>query len=425
MAEYNSSQDQYSVPDNDKEKFEQQLQQRYIQQKEQLEGGGPVEETGSVEEAGSAPTADSSTQPRETAKAVKGGKGDYSWGGYEDQQKEQYGLQKPANVSQEDWDARPEWSRGLENIVAAGSTPALGVADFIADAAALVPFLKPVNEWWDENSPRSNHPAHKAIRDAASIIIPTMYGGGAVTGSLKAATAARSIPKATRILGTIGVHAGVDTTVTAISSHSKEQDNIAAALNEWLGWDIPWATRDGDSPDVIRKKNVYESAGLSVGVDLIQAAFSLGKVAKVIPADEAAEMAMARHATGFEGEDPISKAVLSRQASRTNATRTETLERLMKDPEGKRYDAFINEPSPGPNWRAVTDLEPDPIRAKVDNYRIQNNIGTTNGRVRPVVDSTFMKTLTRVGNDVRAGKLKQLFDENIGARVGAIIKGMS
>ena len=31
----------------------------------------------------------------------------------------------------------------------------------------------------------------------------------------------------------------------------------AAALNEWLGWDIPWATRDGDSPDVIRKKNIY------------------------------------------------------------------------------------------------------------------------------------------------------------------------
>ena len=87
-----------------------------------------------------------------------------------------------------------------------------------------------------------------------------MYGGGVVTGSLKAATAARSIPKATRILGTIAAHAGVDTTVTAISSHSKEQDNIAAALNEWLGWDIPWATRDGDSPDVIRKKNIYESA---------------------------------------------------------------------------------------------------------------------------------------------------------------------
>ena len=184
MAEYNPSEDRYSVPDNNTEEFEQQLQQKHIQQREQLEGGGPVEETGSIEEAGSTPTADSSTQPRETAKAVKGGKGDHSWGGYERQQ-DKYGLQKPANVSQEDWEARPEWSRGLENIVAAGSTPALGVADFVSDAAALVPFLKPVSEWWNANSPRSNHPAHKATRDAASIIIPTMYGGGVVTGSLR------------------------------------------------------------------------------------------------------------------------------------------------------------------------------------------------------------------------------------------------
>ena len=43
-----------------------------------------------------------------TDKAVKGGEGDYSWGGHEDQKKQQYGLQKPANVSQEDWDNRPE-----------------------------------------------------------------------------------------------------------------------------------------------------------------------------------------------------------------------------------------------------------------------------------------------------------------------------
>ena len=38
---------------------------------------------------------------RETEKAVKGGPGDYSWGGYEDQK--HGGIQKPANVSQEDW----------------------------------------------------------------------------------------------------------------------------------------------------------------------------------------------------------------------------------------------------------------------------------------------------------------------------------
>ena len=423
MAEYNPSEDRYSVPDNNTEEFEQQLQQKHIQQREQLEGGGPVEETGSIEEAGSTPTADSSTQPRETAKAVKGGKGDHSWGGYERQQ-DKYGLQKPANVSQEDWEARPEWSRGLENIVAAGSTPALGVADFVSDAAALVPFLKPVSEWWNANSPRSNHPAHKATRDAASIIIPTMYGGGVVTGSLRSATAAMAIPKATRILGTIAAHAGVDTAVTSISSHSKDQENIAAALNEWLGWDIPWATRDGDSPDVIRKKNIYESAGLSVGVDLITSAFSLAKAMKVIPGDEFAERALARHRLGFEGEDPITANVLGRRSSRTKAQRAEAISRMVRDPQGaKGYDPFINEPSLGPQSRAVTDLEVNPIKAKIDNWRIQNNIGTTNGRARPVVSTSFIKKMNNATPSQRAEGYRTLFDRDIAANVGAKIDG--
>ena len=44
-----------------------------------------------------------------TDQAVKGGPGDYSWGA------QPSNIQKPENVSQEDWDNRPQWSRGLEN----------------------------------------------------------------------------------------------------------------------------------------------------------------------------------------------------------------------------------------------------------------------------------------------------------------------
>ena len=419
MDEHNSSKAIDNLIDPDTERAEQEQQRKYEEWKTQQEGGESPEPEG---ESGKAvPT---TTSPKTTADAVKGGPGDHSWGGYEEQQKKEYGLQKPGNVSQEDWEARPEWSRGLENIVAAGAVPALGVADFVADTAALIPFLKPVDEWWDENSPRSNHPAHKAVRDAASIIIPTMYGGGVVTGSLRSATAARSIPKATRILGTISAHAGVDTAVTAISSHSKEQDNIAAALNEWLGWDIPWATRDGDSPDVIRKKNIYESAGLSLGVDLLGAAFSLSKAMKVIPGDEAAERALARHVSGFEGEDPITENVLGRRSSRTKAQRAEAVERLMKDPLGKKgYDPFINKPDLGPQSRAVSELDPNPIKAKIDNWRIQNNSGTINGRARPFVSNRFIKRMADASPSVRAEGYRNLFDKDISANVGAKIGG--
>ena len=407
-----------NLPDPGKEEFEQEEQKKYEEWKTQQEGGPATEQAEVIPE-----------QPKTTADAVKGGPGDHSWGGYENQQKDaqekaQFGLEKPADVSQEDWDNRPEWSRGLENIVAAGSIPALGVADFVSDAAALLPFLKPVSEWWDQNSPRSNHPAHKATREAASIIIPTMYGGGVVTGSLRSATAARSIPKATRILGTIAAHAGVDTAVTAISSHSKEQDNIAAALNEWLGWDIPWATRDGDSPDVIRKKNIYESAGLSIGVDLLTSAFALSKAMKVIPGDEAAERALARHATGFEGEDPITANVLGRRSSRTLAQREEAVNRLIRDPKGDQgYDPFINKPDLGPQSRAVTELEPNPIKAKIDNWRIQNNAGTINGRARPFVSNRFIKRMSEASSSERAEAYRSLFDKDISANVGAKIDG--
>jgi len=299
----------------------------------------------------------------------------------------------------------------------------LGVGDFISDTAGLVPWLKPVDEWWDENSPRSNHPAHKIIRDASSVIIPTIWGGGVVTGSLRAATAARSIPQATRILGTIAAHAGVDAGVTAISSHSKEQDNIAGVLNDWLGWDIPWATRDSDSPDLIRKKNVMEAAGLSAGVDLLLASFSLAKALKVLPADELSEKVVAKHANEFVGEDPISEAVLSRQAARDKEVKRETARRILKDPDNVEFDSFVNDPPPGPNTRAVTDLQPDPVKAKIDNYRIQNNIGTTNGRVRPVVNNQFMKELANASTQERADYLRRLFNEDITATVGAKIDG--
>ena len=321
--------------------------------------------------------------------------------------------------------AEPETEdKGLvHNIGHTAAAIPLGTADFISDAAGIVPFLRPLDEWWDENSPRSNHPVHKIIRDASSIIVPTMLGGGVVVGNLKAATALRSIPKATRILGTIAAHAGVDATVTAISSHSKEQDNIARTLNDWLGWDIPWATRDSDSPDVTRKKNIMESAGLSIGVDLLTSAFSLAKVVRAIPGDEVAEKALVKNATGFEGQDPLSQSVLSRQSSRKRGTKAETIKRLARDPEGKEYDAFINDPIPGPNHRAVTDLEPNPQLAKIDNFRIQNNIGTTNGRSRPVVSTNFLDKLSNANIATRARQLLQpLFDNQIGTKLGAKIK---
>ena len=144
---------------------------------------------------------------------------------------------------QEKLDNRWAIHKAAHGIAETAAQPVLGVADFASDAVGLVPWLKPVDDWWDNNSPRATHPGHKLLRNASSIIIPTLAGGSWVVGGAKAAVAARAItlPKYAQTLGAIAAYTGVDTGVAMISSHSKTDDNMAGTLNNWLGWNIPWA----------------------------------------------------------------------------------------------------------------------------------------------------------------------------------------
>jgi len=290
---------------------------------------------------------------------------------------------------------------------------ALGVVDFVSDAVGLVPWLKPIDNWWDNNSPRSKHPAHKLIRDASSVIIPSMLGGGAVVGSAKAATAAMKIPKYAKTLGAVAAYTGVDTGVAMISSHSKTDDNMAATLNNWLGWNIPWATRDSDSPDVRWKKNVFENASLSGAVELLGAAFTFGRKARLFPRDAGAEQAINSRTTQLElFTDPVDASIKPRINARKAAQSIETTEALKADPLGEKgYNAFVNDIGPDAPGKAVVNLEPDPLMAKLDQTRIQNNIGTKNGRMAPVADEAFnRKLMTAIKGSDRARQLDKLFD---------------
>ena len=343
---------------------------------------------------------------RETEKAVKGGPGDYSWGGYEDQK--HGGIQKPDNVSQEDWDNRPKWSRPLEEIAHVGSLPALGVADFVSDAIGLVPWLKPVDEWWDKNSPRYNHPAYKMTRDASSVIIPSLYGGAGLNAWGTRATAAMTIKPWIRTLGTVGVYTGADTAVAMISSHSKTDDNLAGTLNNWLGWNIPWATRTGDSPDVRWKKNVFEAGGLAGGVELMGAAFQFTKRSKMFARDAFAQKAVEKRQKFYSRANDVDTSIASREAAQND----EMIDALKKDPSGQEgYNAFINDLGEDTAGRAVTNTQPDPLMAKLNHAQIQGNIGTTNGRAAAVAGESFQKQLMRaIDSSERARYLDQLFD---------------
>ena len=294
---------------------------------------------------------------------------------------------------------------------------ALGVGDFAFDAIGLVPWLKPADQWWDkETSELSKKPWQKLIRDASSVILPSMVGGGVVVGGLRSAAAARAamtIPKYAHVLGTVGAYAGVDTTVAMISSHSKTDDNLAGTLNNWLGWQIPWGTRDSDSPDVRWKKNVYEAGGMAAGVELLGAAFTFAKKAKLFPRDGGAEQVIRAKNQQLElFDNPASAAIEPRRAARAAAQTDEAMEALKADPLGEKgYNAFINDVGPDDAGKAVVNLEADPLMSKLDQARIQNNVGTKNGRAAPVADEAFnRKLMAAVKGSDRARQLDKLFD---------------
>ena len=300
----------------------------------------------------------------------------------------------------------------------------LGLGDFTSDAIGLVPWLKPLDDWWDENSARSNNPAHTLIRDASSVIIPSLVGGSMFVGGAKAAAAAKAItlPSYVKTLGTIAAYAGVDVGVAMISSHSKTDDNIAGTLHNWLGWDIPWATKPGDDPDTRWKKNVYETAGLAAGVELLGAAFSFANKAKFIPRDDAsAAIIAAKEAKLNSFDDPLTASVQPRIDARAEAQVDEAIAGIKADPDGLEYNPFIHDLGDDGPGKGLVNLEPDPLEAKLHQYQIQNSLGTKNGRAASVTNDEFTKSFAKAidGND-RAKHLDELFD-SISPNADAII----
>ncbi len=400
--------------------------EKSIELDNKLRSGEPLQNPDPVDTGENPVQGQYDNQPLTTDQAVKGGPGDYSWGGYEEKQAQLRGEGpvKPKGVSQEDWDNRPQWSRPLEEVLHAGALPALGVADFVSDAVGLVPWLKPIDQWWDENSPRYNAPGHKLVRDASSIIIPTLYGGKVITGSLRTATAGSTMPNYLRTLGQVAAYTGVDTGVAMISSHSKTDDNMAAALNDWLGWSIPWATRSTDSPDVRWKKNVFEAAGLAGGVELLGVAFGAARRTKFIPRDEASAVQVAKRKKSYTRYDnPVTAEVERGRLQREAAQNDEMIRAIDADPDGLEYNAFRNDLGPDDAGRAVINTDPDPLMAKVNHAQIQNDLDTLNGRAAPVVDENFNREFIHsISGSERASKLDQLFT-SISPNVDAVVNG--
>lgn len=283
-----------------------------------------------------------------------------------------------------------------------------GVIDTAFDVGGLVPWLKPADEWWDTHHGRDkeDNPLNKFIRDASGIIVPTLTGGGLIAKGLQGAATvgklgkgvqvASALPR-TKVLGRIAVDLGLSTGIEAASEQTDEAGNVASALEDVLGAQIPWASRDSDSPDVIKAKNIWESVAIGGFTGVLDAFFSLKSATKLIPKDEAAKVVLderlakeSKDLMAADGDELVAKVESARTAR--EAAITDEAEKRFDVTAGQDYDPYVNEPHlstdrPMPNWDA------DPILAKVDYVRMAKNIDVSDGRPRAVVTDSYKKEL--------------------------------
>ena len=282
-------------------------------------------------------------------------------------------------------------------ITAVPAAMGAGVVDTVMDIGGLVPWLKPADEWYDERfgRKRDTNPWTRTMRDISGIVIPSLTGGGLVAKGLQGATKGMAIANRTRTLGKIAVEVGIGTGIEAASEQTTEPGNVASAMEEAFGIQVPWASRDSDSPDKIYQKNMLESVALAGFGGVVEAALSIRGGNKLIAKNEAAKKAIkAKEAAETKALEAAGGDVVTAKVETDNAVRTagqtrEAIKRLEADPDGVNgYDAFINEPHE-PQARVVMNEGANPIDFKADAARTVNNVGTVNGRTRPAVTDHF------------------------------------
>ena len=183
----------------------------------------------------------------------------------------------------------------------------LGAIDFAFDVVGNNKVLSPIDDFWDEKT-KFKTPLARDVRDLASVIIPSMVGGGAVSSQVARMSGANALTR--RVAGLTG-RAVVDAGVARVSDYSERDEGVMNALDGLLdrmgnplGMNIPEAAKvqDSDSMETRKTKLQWEAAGASVFADALGFLFGRGK--KLLgwykPKDEAAK----QFADSVKAENP-------------------------------------------------------------------------------------------------------------------------
>ena len=291
---------------------------------------------------------------------------------------------------------------GRQRVVAGG-------IDTIMDLTSkFLPFMKGPADSWDEQSGRYAEgidPLKKAERDMSAILLPMFLGGGVIGGATKAA----GLTGKTKLMSDALLNLGLDFTISATSDTTSEAGNLGTLIEGGLqqvapGISIPWASRDSDSPDVIYWKNMTENMVLG-SLDPIVTAFTFGKgTNKVIPKNDTARTIV--EATP-EPPSTVQDAILRNRTKKRDEQLKIGRRVLQADPEGVNgYNAFVNEPAEDVA-RITLDETGNAVEFMADQARMANNVGTVNGRARPILDNDTQEILSRADSSTRADVLRK------------------
>ena len=298
-----------------------------------------------------------------------------------------------------------------------------GAIDTIMDLTSkFIPAMKGPADWWDEKTGRKEEsdPLKKAERDISAIVMPMLAG----TGLIGAGTKSAGLTGKTKAVTDAVLGLGLDFAITSTSDTTSEAGNLSSLIEDQLqkivpNASIPLASRDTDSPDTIYDKNLIESMILG-GLDPIITAVAFGRGGnKIIPKNDAAQAIV--DATP-EKPGTVQDAILRNRAKKTEAQLREGIKVMAEDPDGaKGYNAFVNEPAE-PSARITLDESGNTVEFMADQARIQNNVGTRNGRARPILDNDTQELLARADAPQRAKALRKVRDE-LGSRFELSVGG--
>ena len=298
-----------------------------------------------------------------------------------------------------------------------------GTIDTIMDLTSkFIPALQGPADWWDEKSGRKTEtdPLKKAERDMSAIVMPMLLTGGLVGAGTKAA----GLTGKTKLMADSVANLGIDALITGTSDTTSDPGNVSSLLEEQLqrilpNARLPLASRDSDSPDTVYDKNFIESMLLGGMDPLITGITALKAGNKIIPKNDIAQTIIdATPEKPTQVSEAMAAATAKKQAEELKIGRRA----IEADPEGANgYNAFVNEPAER-SARVTVDETGNTVEFMADQARIQNNVGTMNGRARPMLDNDTQELLSRADAPTRANILRKMETE-LGSKFDLTVGG--